>query len=79
MRPARIEDPRDLPERRIEVVDLLDDVAAPDEVEMTVRERELLHDTHEDLGAICDAGVLDGRSRARDVHLDGVDADAVTP
>lgn len=73
---GRAENPERLAERGVEVVDLLDDVATPHEVEVPVGERKILHDAHEDIGAVFDAGALDSRFRTLDVHLHGIDADA---
>jgi hypothetical protein len=58
-----------------EEVELLDDVAAPDEVEVAIGMRERLHHALNDLDTRAELRRHHCCVRPRDVDLDGIDAD----
>jgi hypothetical protein len=70
---GRAEHARTLAERAAEIVDLLEDIATPDEVEVTVRVRELVHRAHRDGDHFGELRLLDLCARPLDVELDRID------
>ena len=74
--PGRLEDTSGLAQGRHELVDDLDDIAAPHEVEVVVGIGELLHDTPHDLDPLPQTGALDRRPGPLDVHFNRIDAHA---
>ena len=74
--PAASQHAERLGEGAVEIVDLLEHVAAPHEVEVGVGERELLERADADLDTLGDSRGVDRRTRPLDVHLDRIDTGA---
>jgi hypothetical protein len=72
---GRLQHARGLLQSRLQLGNLLDDVTAPDEIEVIVREGELLHRPLDDLDPVGEPRDRNGGRRPLDVELDRIDTD----